>query len=264
MKTKHLLLTAFSVLFFLSPLTASEPEAPPAKTLVTGSTKSVISIGIRYNGDRIDFFGSMEGTGAEAVVAKLTSPAETAKLNIKGRVGPFWMNTKQYEVENVPSMYKVQASDQLDRILSPELFEKIGIGFDTIKQGLKFHIIKGEQEETDGDRIFKGLLQLKQEDELYVIDDSGRIQIEEGKLFKHYFDFPSAAKPGTYNVDYFFIKDKKIVGNASDQVVIEKVGLEAFVAEAAESSPMLYGLCAVAIALGTGLLVGFIFKGAAH
>jgi uncharacterized protein (TIGR02186 family) len=232
--------------------------------MVTEASKSVIEVGLRYNGDRIDFSGSLAGTGAEAIIAKLTSPAETVKINVKGRVGPFWMNTRQYEVENVPSMYQIQASHPLDEITTPELTEELQLGFDTIKDQMKYHIVKGTDEGNDQETIFQGLMKIKTEAELYAIDDTGRIEIKDGKTFDYYFDFPPDAKPGHYNVEYFLIKDKKLVGKASDTIDIKKVGLVAYIAKAAEKSPVLYGICAVLIALGTGLAVGFVFKDTGH
>lgn len=260
------ILPAILVAFGLAgPLVAaSETEDPSAGSLVTDSTKSVIEVGLRYNGDRIDFFGSLAGTESDALIVKLTSPAETVKINVKGRVGPFWMNTRQYQVDNVPSMYQIQASDKLDKIMTPELAEELQIGYDTIKKQLKAHTVKGTEEENDEDTIFEGLLKIKQEAGLYSIDDTGCIEIKEGRLFNHHFDFPSGAKPGVYNVDYYLIKDRKLVGKASDTIHIKKVGMVAFLAKAAQAQPVAYGLCAVLIALGTGLLVGFIFKGSAH
>ena len=233
-------------------------------TLVTDSTKSVIEVGLRYNGDRIDFFGTLAGTEADGLIVKLTSPAETVKLNVKGRVGPFWMNTRQYQVDNVPSMYQVQASAPFEEITTPELAKELQIGYETIKSQMKYHIVKGDKKEDDEETIFQGLMKIKDEAGLYLIEDTGRIEIKEGKLFNHYFDFPSAAKPGLYNVEYYLIKDRKLVGKASDTMHIKKVGMVAFIAKSAEKNPVVYGICAVLIALGTGLIVGFIFKGAAH
>ena len=259
-----ILLAILCAVCLVRPLMASETEEPASGTLVTDATKSVIEIGLRYNGDRIDFFGTLAGTDADGLIVKLTSPAETVKINVKGRVGPFWMNTRQYQVENVPSMYQIQASDPLDELTTPELAEELQIGYDTIKNQLKYHIVKGTEEENEADTIFNGLLQIKHEAELYSIDDTGRIDIKEGKLFNHYFDFPSGAKPGIYNVEYFLIKDKKLVGKTSDTIHIKKVGMVAYIARAAEEHPVVYGICAVLIALGTGLAVGFVFKGGAH
>lgn len=230
----------------------------------TDSTTSRIETGITYNGKRIDFFGSTGGIQADAIVVKLTSPAETVKLNVKGRFGPFWMNTRQYEVESVLSIYKVHASGKINEILSPELANELGIGYDMIKRQLKIHKLKGEEEPDDLDTIFKGLVQLKQNEDLYAIDESARLVLKQGGLFRHHFDFPPAAKPGTYLVESYLIRDKKLVGYAKDEILIEKVGLVAFIYNASKAEPVLYGICAVVIALATGLIVGFIFRGGGH
>jgi uncharacterized protein (TIGR02186 family) len=231
---------------------------------VTDSTKAQIEIGLTYQGDRIYFFGTLNGTEADGVIVKLTSPVEKVKLNVKGRVGPLWMNVKQYEVENVPFMYKIHASDRLEKILTPELADELGIGFETVKKNLQPHLVKGAEEEKDFDVLFNGIMKLKKKANLYKIDDAGRIQIKKGEIFKHYFTFPSAAKAGEYRVESFLFRDKRLVGMASDTIDIQKVGVEAFVNRAAYQHPALYGICAVLIALGAGLLVGFIFKGGGH
>jgi uncharacterized protein (TIGR02186 family) len=189
---------------------------------------------------------------------------EKVKLNVKGRVGPLWMNVKQYEVENVPFMYKIHASDRLEKILTPELADELGIGFETVKKNLQPHLVKGAEEEKDFDVLFNGIMKLKKKANLYKIDDAGRIQIKKGEIFKHYFTFPSAATAGEYRVESFLFRDKRLVGMASDTIDIQKVGVEAFVNRAAYQHPALYGICAVLIALGAGLLVGFIFKGGGH
>jgi uncharacterized protein (TIGR02186 family) len=262
--TRPFLLAVLGAVCLFKPLGASETAAPSHAGLVTESSKSVIEVGLRYNGDRIDFSGTLGETEADAVIAKLTSPAETVKINVKGRVGPLWMNTRQYEVENVPSMYQVQASAPLSEITTPELARELQIGFETIKDQMKYHILKGTDEGNDAETIFEGLMQIKVEDELYSIDDTGRIELQDGKMFSHYFDFPPDAKPGHYTVEYLLIKDKKLVGKASDDIHIEKVGMVAFIAKAADEQPVVYGICAVLIALGTGLMVGFIFKDSGH
>jgi uncharacterized protein (TIGR02186 family) len=262
--TRPVLLAILFAVCLFTPLEASETEATAASSLVTESSKSVIEVGLRYNGDRIDFSGSLAGTGADDIIAKLTSPAETVKINVKGRVGPFWMNTRQYEVENVPSMHQIQASRPLDELTTPELAEELQLGFDTIKDQMKYHILKGTDEGNDAEIIFQGLMQIKTEDELYAIDDTGRIEIKDGGTFEYYFDFPPDAKPGHYNVDYFLMKDKKLVGRASQEIHIKKVGLVAYVEQASQKQPVLYGICAVLIALGTGLAVGFVFKDTGH
>jgi uncharacterized protein (TIGR02186 family) len=261
MKQIRLIAAVTAVLLWVLSVSAMTPDA---QDVVTDSTKAQIEIGLTYHGDRIYFFGTMDGTDADDVVVKLVSPAENVKLNIKGRVGPLWMNVKQYEVENVPFMYKIHASDRLERILPPELAEELGIGFENVKHKMKLHLLKGTQEDKDFDVLFEGLMKLKKKANLYRIDDASRVQIKKGQIFKHYFTFPSTAKAGQYIVESYLFKNQRLVGRASDTVDIRKVGLEAFVVNAANESPVIYGICAVLIALGAGLLVGFVFKGGGH
>ena len=45
-----------------------------------------------------------------------------------------------------------------------------------------------------------------------------------------------------------------------DEVKIQKAGIEAAFTNVAFSHPVLYGILAVLVALGMGLLVGFVFK----
>jgi len=235
-----------------------------AREFSTDATESVIKTGITYNGQEIEFFGSTDGIRADALVVKLTSPAETVKINVKGRFGPFWMNTRQYEVDNVPLIYKIRASAKLQDILTPELAQELGLGFDVIKDQLKLHILKGTEEPDDLDTVFKGLVQLKEDEDLYSIDESGTLQLKGDKGFRHSFRFPPGAKPGTYNVDSYLLRNKKLVGYSRDTIEIEKVGLVAFIFKASKEQPVLYGICSVIIALAAGLLVGFIFKGGGH
>lgn len=264
MNPTHLLLLGFLAFVPANARAEAVPAAENDSAIVTDYTKGLIDIDLSYHGDRIHFFGTLQGIEADGVVVKLTSPAERVKLNIAGRVGPLWMNVKQYEVDNVPFMYKIHASAPMDTLVPPGLARQLGLGFETVKDQLQLHLVKGEAGETDKDTLFDGLLKLKKKANLYKIDDQSRIRIKNGKIFQHFFTFPSAAKAGEYQVESFVLKDGKLVARAMDTIQIRKVGLEAFVANAAQNHPMLYGISAVVIALVTGLVVGYLFKGGAH
>jgi len=249
------------------PIPAGAEAQPPAGAqraeVVTDFSKAKIEVGITYRGDRVELFGTLGDTGAEAVVVKLLSPPETVKLNQKGRVGPLWMNTKQHAVENVPFLYHVNASDKFEKILSPELASQLGIGFVALKEQMKIHTTKGRPEPGDEEIVFQGLLRLKMRDGLYQIDDQA-VTIKEGKLFKHSFNFPAATREGDYQVVTCLFKQGRLIHQTTDTIHVTKIGLEAKLVRWAREFPKLYGICAVVIALGAGLLVGFIFKGGGH
>lgn len=249
-----------------SPSTAPEALARPAAAndVVTDCSKDQIQVGITYRGDRIEFFGTLGSSGADAVIVKLESPAETVKLNQKGRVGPVWMNVKQHTVENVPFLYQISASDRLDRILSAELEQKLGIGFQALQEQMVIHTTKGQAEPADAEIVFQGLLKLKQKDGLYKIDEENRIKVKQGVLFRHCITFPAASKEGDYLVKTYLFRQGRLLQTVTDTIHVQKVGLEAKLVRWAQERPKLYGLAAVVIALGAGLLVGFIFKGGGH
>lgn len=235
-----------------------------SESVVTDSSKEKIEIGLTYHGEILEFFGSLGNTEADTVIVKLTSPAEKVKLNQKGKVGPLWMNVKQHEVENVPFMYKIHASQPIDSILSAQQQEELGIGFNALRKQLVIHTVKGKSAPEDEQIIFEGLLKIKRGQNLYKIDDNARIQIKKGTLFKHYFTFPPAAKEGDYIVETYLFKNGNLVGHSEDVIHVRKVGIGAKIAHWSRERPKVYGICAVLIALSVGLIVGTIFKGGGH
>jgi len=62
----------------------------------------------------------------------------------------------------------------------------------------------------------------------------------------------------------FLFKQGRLVHQTTDIIHVKKIGLIAKLVHWAQEFPKLYGLSAVVIALGAGLLVGFIFKGGGH
>jgi uncharacterized protein (TIGR02186 family) len=212
-----------------------------------------------YSGDYIHFFGSVPDSSADVIV-KLTSTENVPlSVNRKGRVALMWMNVKQFNVSGLPLLYKIHSTRPIRDILSDELAAELGIGYDILKERMHLELVRGEAEADDHDVVFEGVLQLKEESNLYNIDEK-RIEVTGGKLFEHYFQFPSAATEGTYSAESYIIKDGQLIGRGIDEIVIQKKGLEAMLTNMAFEHPVLYGIMAVLVALGMGLLVGFIFK----
>jgi len=169
------------------------------------------------------------------------------------------MNVKQFTVTGLPLLYKIHSTRPIQQILGRELAAELGIGYDVLKDQMQLHLARGKPEEDDRDTVFEGVMRLKKETNLYNIDEK-RIEITGGKLFKHYFRFPSAAKEGVYRAESFVFKNGRLIGKGVDEIRIQKTGIEAAFTNVAFSHPVLYGILAVVVALGMGLLVGFIFK----
>jgi uncharacterized protein (TIGR02186 family) len=229
------------------------------REIVTITTKGEVDIGLMYSGDYIHFVGGVPDPSADVIV-KLTSTENVPlSVNRKGRVAIVWMAVKQFDVTGLPLLYKIHSTKPIDQILSKELAAELGIGYDVLKDQMKLKLVRGEAEEDDRDTVFEGILQLKQETNLYNIDEE-RIEITGGKLFKHEFRFPSAATEGVYRAESYVFLQGKLVGKGVDEIKIKKTGIEATFTHMAFNQPVLYGIMAVLVALCMGLLVGFIFK----
>jgi uncharacterized protein (TIGR02186 family) len=241
--------------------------APEAQhKVITSASKNLVEIGLTYHGDQIFFFGVNPVPGADIVIKLTAEKEEVLKLSMKGRVGPFWMTVKQYEITGAPFIYKIHASKPLNQIISKETALSLGLGYDAVRPLMKMHLIRGEAAPDDADVIWNGLVKIKERGNLFnIVEDSKRLDVSEGTLFKHYFKFPPAATEGRYLVESFCFKDGHLVAYGKDVIEIKKVGLANWLTQASKNSAILYGIMAVIIALVAGLLVGVIFgKGGHH
>ena len=243
---------------------AVTPEGQPK--VITSASKNVVEIGLSYSGDKIFFFGVNPVPDADVVIKLTAEKEEAVKLSVKGKVGPFWMSVKQYEVTGSPFIYKIHASKPLDQIISKETAQELELGYDAVRGKMKMHLIRGKAAPEDEGIVWKGLLKIKEKANLYnIVTDPKRVEISEGKLFKHYFRFPPAASEGRYQVESFCFLKGELVGYGKDMIEIKKVGLEHWLTQTSKNQSVFYGIMAVIIAVGAGLLVGVLFgKGGHH
>jgi uncharacterized protein (TIGR02186 family) len=242
---------------------ALTPEAQ--EKVLTAASKNVVEIGLSYRGDRIFFFGVNPVPGSDVVIKLTAEKEEAVKLSMKGRVGPFWMTVKQYEVTGAPFIYKIHASKPLNQIVSPETARELELGYDAVRHRMKLRLIRGEAAPNDPEVVWKGLLKIKERANLYnIVEDPKRLEIAEGKLFKHYFRFPAAATEGRYLVESYCFQKGQLVAYGKDEIQIKKVGVENWLTQTAKNKAAFYGILAVLIAMGAGLLVGVIFRKGGH
>jgi len=242
---------------------ALTPEAQ--QKVVTAASKNLIEIGLSYHGDQIHFFGVSPVRDCDLIIRLTAEKSEEVKLSVKGRVGPFWMSVKQYDVTDAPFMYKIHSTKPIEQIVSPETAQELELGYVAVQKKMKLHLARGDAAPDDAAKVFKGLVKIKEDANLYnIIADPKRLEIAEGRLFKHYFRFPPAASEGRYVVESFAFKEGQLLGYGKDVIQIKKVGLEHWLTEVSQNQPVLFGIMAVLIALGAGLLVGMIFKKGGH
>jgi uncharacterized protein (TIGR02186 family) len=239
--------------------------SPAPQNVLSAISKNAIEIGLSYRGDQVLFFGVNPVSGSDIVVKLTAEKQEAIKLDVKGRVGPFWMTVKQYEVSGAPFIYKVFATKPLAEIASPETIKDLELGYDAVRHRMKMHLIRGKAAVNDPDIVWQGLLKIKKKAKLYELDTGPQaMQITEDKLFKIQLQFPSACTEGRYQVESYCFLNGQMVGHGKKEIQVRKVGLESWLTHTSRNQSLLYGILAVLVALGVGLLVGMIFKKGGH
>jgi uncharacterized protein (TIGR02186 family) len=264
---KRFLLLLAVLLWAVSGPGLAQAVTPPEshEKVVTAASKNVIEIGLSYRGDQIHFFGVSPVKDCDMIVRLTAEKSEKVKLSMKGRVGPFWMTVKQFEVSGAPFMYKIHSTKPIDQIVSPETAQKLELGYAAVQKRIKMHLVRGEAAADDANKVFKGFLKIKEKANLYnIVADPKRLEVAEGRLFKHYFRFPPAATEGSYVVESFAFVKGQLVGYGKDVIQIKKVGLESWLTTTSKNNPVFFGILAVLVAAGAGLLVGMIFKKGGH
>jgi hypothetical protein len=117
------------------------------------------------------------------------------------------------------------------------------------------------------DLFFKEFLELKKSEELYDTLP-GALKIgnsPEGRVtLKGTFLLPAKVPPGNYRVRLSVVQDGKVLEQKNEELEVKMVGFPALLASLAYEYGSFYGILAVLIAIATGFIMGFLFKGKAE
>ena len=112
---------------------------------------ATVQIGFFYHGDKLTVTG--ESAVDDDLIVKISSPATDIAMKYKGKAGGvFWMKKGSYEFKDVPGVYMLYTSADLDRILPPEEQKKNMLGFQAI-------INHAEVEDMDGNKVEKSWIE---------------------------------------------------------------------------------------------------------
>ena len=242
---------------------AVTPEAQ--QKVVTSASKNVVEIGLSYHGDQIFFFGVNPVPGSDVVIKLTAEKEEAVKLSVKGKVGPFWMTVKQYEVTGSPFIYKLHASKPLDQIISKETAQELELGYrrgaaqdeDAPDPGRGGPRGRGRSSGRGCSRSRRGPTSITS----WKTPTPGDLR---GQALQALFPLSARGHGRTLSGGILCFQGG-IGGYGKDVIEIKKVGLEHWLTQTSKNQPVFYGIMAVLVAVGAGLLVGVIFgKGGHH
>jgi len=246
---------AFLALLAALPLLlgASEPR------LVPDVSNTQVDIAYSFTGADLLLFGAILYPGGRApapdtdVAVVIKGPAEPLLVREKAKVAGIWINHASERFRSVPSFYAVATSRPLDQLVSPRTAAIYEIGIGNLLLSPANGASANEQA-----RFEAGLIDLKRRSGLYA-EHIGAVSVREGVLYRALVPIPARVPVGRYTAETYLIRNGHIVAAATREISIGKSGFERFMAQAAQSWPLLYGFAAILISLLMGLAAAFAF-----
>ncbi|MFZ2871696.1 TIGR02186 family protein [Zavarzinia sp.] len=231
-----------------------------ADSLMTDLSQRLIAITSSFTGSSILVFGAVvpDGPGKRDVVVVLRGPDQSIRVRKKERVFGIWVNNEAQAFEGVPAFYAVASTRPLPEIGAIGHLQRHQIGIADLK--LRERGGNGAEEDRPETPDFReALLRLKQRQGLYV-GGLTPVTFVGPNLFRAEFQFPSNVPVGSYKAEIYLFSDGDLVGANSSALFVDKTGLERWIYKAAMNYPALYGLVAIAIAVGIGWAAAIIFR----
>jgi len=246
----------------LSALLQVAPSAPAAAAPGPPSPVSMridpseIGVDLFYSGTAVHVEGVIPAGTDAAIVCR--GQARAVELKKKGKVlGVLWMNVGDVVFEDVPSLYLLNTSGALAGLAEPPVLRDLGVGYDALESRA---LQSPGHDGSAGD--FEEFLKLKESEQLYSVDESG-VRIESGPNGAVRVSaeclIPTKAPWGEYEIDLFGFKAGQGELLRSERLQLAPAGVTARISALVEHHGLLYGVLAVLIALGVGLLTGLAF-----
>ncbi|MEX2450106.1 MAG: TIGR02186 family protein [Rhodospirillales bacterium] len=246
MKSLRSVLFAAVVLITVLPVQA-------AGNLVVDLSKPSIGIATDFIGEDLMIFGSTLGQGEVIIVVRGPERAEVVRR--KEKFSGIWINKDSVNFRSVPYFYAVASTLPLETILPEETLIEKKIGAKYLEFGLEWDIRRS----ADMHEFRNALIRNKWRQGLFS-KELANITFLGHQLFRIDIHFPSNVIPGTYKIETYLVRDKKIISQKNKELVIEKVGIESGIYNFAHDKPYYYGIIAVFISAIAGWLVSVFFR----
>lgn len=229
------------------PLAAAPP--PPHMTLAV--SKAEIHITAGFHGDLLKVTGRAPSDCD--IILRLSSPPSEEILDLKGKRGFLWLTVGKVRFESAPRIYMLRSTRPLEEILPPEEQIRQYLGIEGLKASLRV------ESAVDARLLASELIRLKSDNGFYDTEGGGVTRGDDG-AYEAEFRWPSRGPAGEYRMDAFAARKGVVTCQASQKILVHKVGAEAWISRLAANHGLAYGLLAVLVALLTGLGTGALFE----
>lgn len=244
-------------LLALLPLTLMGAKAP---MLVPDVSQREVEIQYSFTGAELLLFGAIvypDGRAPETpadVVVVLKGPDQSITMREKQKVAGIWVNADSARFRSAPSFYAMASSRPIEKIVDDRTAAIFEMGLDKLQLSPA-----SLNNSAELDRFQQGLVDLRRRSGLFV-EKPGTVEITDGVLYRARLPLPARVIVGDYTAETFLVQNGRVVAAATRDIVVRKSGFERFIAQAADNWSFMYGLVAIAMAVGMGWAAGAIAR----
>ena len=245
MNKRKIKLTAFILLFLFSNAVVAEAYFD--------ISENNIKIETNFIGKEVIIFGILNDD--QETIMTIKGPEKNALIQKKERILGFWFNTKKITYNQIPSIFFIASSNEIEDILPTSTIIKEELSFDYLLENKTSQ--RNFISDISLDTWKSNFVRIKKNKNLFK---EYEIENIDNKLFQTRIFFPAKSIPGEYKVNVYQIKDNLILNNKEKVITLKKSGIGNQIYNFAHKNAAAYGLFAIIFAILSGFLAATLFR----
>ena len=245
MNKRKIKLTAFILLFLFSNAVVAEAYFD--------ISENNIKIETNFIGKEVIIFGILNDN--QETIMTIKGPEKNALIQKKERILGFWFNTKKITYNQIPSIFFIASSNEIEDILPTSTIIKEELSFDYLLENKTSQ--RNFISDISLDTWKSNFVRIKKNKNLFK---EYEIENIDNKLFQTRIFFPAKSIPGEYKVNVYQIKDNLILNKKEKVITLKKSGIGNQIYNFAHKNAAAYGLFAIIFAVLSGFLAATLFR----
>ena len=245
MNKRKIKLTAFILLFLFSNAVVAEAYFD--------ISENNIKIETNFIGKEVIIFGILNDD--HETIMTIKGPEKNALIQKKERILGFWFNTKKITYNQIPSIFFIASSNEIEDILPTSTIIKEELSFDYLLENKTSQ--RNFISDISLDTWKSNFVRIKKNKNLFK---EYEIENIDNKLFQTRIFFPAKSIPGEYKENVYQIKDNLIINNKEKVITLKKSGIGNQIYNFAHKNAAAYGLFAIIFAVLSGFLAATLFR----
>ena len=245
MNKRKIKLTAFILLFLFSNAVVAEAYFD--------ISENNIKIETNFIGKEVIIFGILNDD--QETIMTIKGPEKNALIQKKERILGFWFNTKKITYNQIPSIFFIASSNEIEDILPTSTIIKEELSFDYLLENKTSQ--RNFISDISLDTWKSNFVRIKKNKNLFK---EYEIENIDNKLFQTRIFFPAKSIPGEYKVNVYQIKDNLILNNKEKVITLKKSGIGNQIYNFAHKNAAAYGLFTIIFAILSGFLAATLFR----